>query len=577
MSHNHHNSQPRSRNRVRVLRFATRGYWPSVFGLAIAAGGMGSDAPWVSAQQPPSVFGQPPAPQTGENASPGAGALGPGSAAQPPSFPSLPSGATPPPEGPGAAAGGTTPEGQQWAYIDLPAALRLAGARNGDLVTAYQRTLVATAMQQLAAARALPNLNGGGNFDGHSGALQQASGNILNVTRDSLYVGAGSNAVAAGTVSVPGIQYNLNLSDSIYNYLVTRPQLDRSRWLARATTNDVQLRVALAYGELLCADGARAIVQQSRDNAKEVARVTADFAATGEGRDSERERAATELERREAGMWLADARVYEASALLVEQLNLQSSIRLRPAEPWVVPRSIVPDPIPLNELVVMALYRRPELSAQRAAIHAAMLQLQASRMLPFSPQILAGFSSGTFGGGSNIVAGNPLGNNAPAGTPRFGDFADRTDTDVAVYWSLQNLGLGNRAMIQTARARLRATELEQLIVLNQVRAEVADAYARKQTQLAQLQFREQAVASSQAAYEQDLRRVRAGEGRPLEVLDSLRLVLRSRQDYLNTIIDYNEAQFALYTAMGQPPADLLARPTGGFNPAGEPRAQGAKR
>jgi outer membrane protein TolC len=452
----------------------------------------------------------------------------------------------------------------------------LAGDQNGDIVIAYQRTLEANAVQQLAAARSLPNLNGGSNFDGHSGALQQSSGNILNVTRDSLYLGAGSNAVAAGSVSVPGVQYNLNVSDSIFNYLVTRPQIERARWLAQATTNDLQLRVALAYGELLRADGRRAIVEESRDNAAEVARVTAAFSVTGEGRDSDAQRAATELERREADLLEARAAVIAASADLVEQLNLQSSIRLRPAEPWVVPRSIVPDPIPLNELVATAIYRRPELAAQRAAIHAALLRLQASRALPFSPQILAGYSGGMFGGGSNIISDNPLGNGAPLGTPRFGDFANRTDTDVAAYWTMQNLGLGNRAQIQTARALLRGAELEQLIVLNQVRAEVADAYARKQTHLALLQFRQQAVESSQAAYDQDLRRVRAAEGLPLEVLDSLRLVYRSREDYLNAIVDYNEAQFALYTAMGQPPANLLVRPAGsGFNPAGDKSPPGA--
>ena len=60
----------------------------------------------------------------------------------------------------------------------------------------------------------------------HNGALQQSSGNIINVTRESLYLGAGGNAVAAGTVSIPGVQYNLNLSDSIFNYLVTRPLLN---------------------------------------------------------------------------------------------------------------------------------------------------------------------------------------------------------------------------------------------------------------------------------------------------------------------------------------------------------------
>ena len=43
--------------------------------------------------------------------------------------------------------------------------------------------------------------------------------------------------------------------------------------------------------------------------------------------------------------------------------------------------------------------------------------------------------------------------------------------------------------------------------------------------------------------------------------------------YLEAIVDYNEAEFALYVALGQPPADALARPvpTAGVVPAGQPR------
>ena len=44
------------------------------------------------------------------------------------------------------------------------------------------------------------------------------------------------------------------------------------------------------------------------------------------------------------------------------------------------------------------------------------------------------------------------------------------------------------------------------------------------------------------------------------MLDSLRLLARSRQAYLDAIIEYNRAQFELYVAIGQPPADYLARP-----------------
>lgn len=452
--------------------------------------------------------------------------------------------------------------------IDLPSALRLAGNQNGAIMIAYERTLAMIAVRQLAAARALPNLNGGANFDGHSGNLQQANGNILNVNRDALYVGAGANAVAAGTVSVPGIQYNLNLSDSIYAFAASKPAINRARYLQRATSNDLQMQVSVAYGNLLRAEARREIVRQIRDDTSEVARVTANFAQIGQGRPADAQRAATELQRRQADLLIADADISLASARLVDLLNLQNSVRLHSAENWAVPRSIVPDVLPLSELVAISVYWRPELGAQREAIHIAMLQLQASRVLPFSPQILAGYSGGIFGGGSNLITGPVPQNNSTPFSPRFGNFDDRSDLDTAMYWSLQAFGVGNMAMIRAARARLGEAELERVVVLNQVRADVAEAYAAKETFLHTMDIRQQAVESGRLAFEQDFRRTRSAEGRPIEVLDSVRLLYQARLDYLDAIINYNNAQFQLFTAIGQPPADLLVRPRNGGPAAG---------
>ena len=44
----------------------------------------------------------------------------------------------------------------------------------------------------------------------------------------------------------------------------------------------------------------------------------------------------------------------------------------------------------------------------------------------------------------------------------------------------------------------------------------------------------------------------------------------ARIDYIDAIVDYNRAQFELYVALGQPPANALAHPvpTQGVAPSG---------
>lgn len=437
--------------------------------------------------------------------------------------------------------------------IDLPAALQLAGFRSPEVLIAQQRVLVVTARQQLAAAQALPNLNGGTNYDAHTGVLQQASGAIINVQREALYVGAGLNAVAAGSVNLPGLQYNLNVGETYFNYLISRQETERSWAAATTQRNNTLLQLSTAYCRLVQAQGTRAIRGRIRDEAAEIARITASYAKVGQGRPADAERAATELGRRNADLLAADLEIAEASARIGQILNMESSVQLRSSENWAVPRSITPDLIPLPELIAIALYQRPEMAERRAQVHAAMLELQSARLLLFSPQFIAGFSDGQFGGGSDLNA-------SQTGKSRFGNFDNRTDGDVVLYWSIRNLGLANRSLIKMATAKLAATDFEQTQQLNEIRAEVADAYARTQSRAAQLDIRQQAVITSERSFTADLKRTRAGEGRPIEVLDSLRLVARSQQEYLDTIAEYNQAHYELYVAIGQPPADLLSHP-----------------
>ena len=436
--------------------------------------------------------------------------------------------------------------------IDLQNALRLAGVQNPDLQIARQRVVESAAMRQYMAAQILPNINAGWSFDDHTGVLQQSNGKILNVSRSDMFVGAGANAIAAGTVNIPGVQWNLQTSNTIFNILVARQTVQQRRFESLAVRNQILGDVAVAYVELLRAAGNRAIAVSMRNHTAEVARLTAAYARVTQGRDADANRAATELTKRNRDILQAESELLQASARLCQLLNLDPSTRLQPTDGWVVPAPIVPSPMPLREQLALALLRRPELAAQRAAVEQALLQLRAQRLLPFAPQLYIGVSGGTFGGGSNLTN--------LTNQPRFGSFASRSDIDLMAYWTLQNCGVGNRAQINAARARLGVSNYAQLEVLNQVRMEVAEANARSNVRFAQIATAEQAALVGEDAFHEDMVRIQNNEGLPIEVLDSLRLWGRARNVYLTAVADFNEAEFDLYVAMGQPPADALARP-----------------
>ncbi len=453
--------------------------------------------------------------------------------------------------------------------LDLSTALRLAGVENPELNLARQRVVEAVAIRQLAAAQILPTINHGFNYDSHTGPLQQSNGNILSVNRSAVYVGAGANAVAAGTVNIPGVFLGGNIAEGVFGYLTSRQLVIQRDFASIAVRNQVFLQVGLAYCELTRAEGLRAVSMQARDEAREVARLTTDYALTGQGRTADADRASTELALRENQVLGAEGDILTASAELCRLLNLDPSIRLHPTDAYVVPLPIVPDPQPIQELIALALLRRPELGERRAAVREALLALEGTKALPFSPTLLIGYSAGGFGGGSNLVR------------PVFGSMSARTDLDVIGYWTLRNLGVGNVALIKGARARAGANEFQAIATLNRVRAEVATAYARTHARFAQIGTSEAAVRASRKGFREDYDLTRAQTTRvlPIELLNNFRLLNLSRRAYLDAIVDYNRAQFELYVALGQPPADALARPVpvAGLAPSGLPGTIGGNR
>ena len=213
--------------------------------------------------------------------------------------------------------------------IDLGTALRLAGIQNPELMLARELVTQAAAERMLAAAQALPNLNVGGSIDAHKGVLQQSNGNILEVNRSAATFGMGVNAIAAGTVNIPGLYYNLNVGTAWFGFLQSRQNEVRSVAASRTAENDILLRVALAYSELLRADSRRAIARENRENAAEVARLTQAYVAAGQGRKADADRAAVQLQREDLNMIQADQDTLTAS---VRHVPNPESRPLHPAQ-----------------------------------------------------------------------------------------------------------------------------------------------------------------------------------------------------------------------------------------------------
>ena len=90
------------------------------------------------------------------------------------------------------------------------------------------------------------------------------------------------------------------------------------------------------------------------------------------------------------------------------------------------------------------------------------------------------------------------------------------------YWTLLNLGVGNQALIDAARAGCGRPICARSPLSTRSGSEVADAYAKTHSRFAQVRTCELAIQASTEAYREDLRRIMGQIGLPLEVVNSLR-------------------------------------------------------
>ena len=117
---------------------------------------------------------------------------------------------------------------EQVSSIDLPSVLSLAGVQNPELLVARGASGRGRGSAAIGRRSDSAELEPRHELRRPYRRLQHSSGRIIQLHRQSLYVGAGANAIAAGTVNIPGVQYNLNISNAIIGYLGARRRFKRN-------------------------------------------------------------------------------------------------------------------------------------------------------------------------------------------------------------------------------------------------------------------------------------------------------------------------------------------------------------
>ncbi len=438
--------------------------------------------------------------------------------------------------------------------IDLAAALRLAGARPIVIAAAQASVQVAAANLDRAKVLWLPSFNVGAGYYRHDGATQGQSGNFYVNTKDQFFAGAGLSA-------------KVETADAIFAPLAARQVLRAREIDVQTARNDALLATAEAFFN----------VQQARGRLAATTDVVAKGLALRQAIDVERwtlskptdlHRARALLAEFEGAIETARGEWAVASADLTQVLRLDPATVVVPLEPPDLRVTLIAPDEPVDVLIPVGLTNRPELASQQALVQAALARIRQEHLRPLVPSLILQGSPGAVGPGGYLTAG-VFGSGAHgAGNP----WLARDDVSVGLVWELQNLGLGNRALVRERRAEQQQLLVELFRTQDLVAAEVARAHGQLRSAAARFTTAGQGLEEARLAYEGSLAELdkidRAGAisvviRRAFEVIDALRSLSRAYDTYFAAAGDYNRAQFRLYRALGYP-AQIVAceRPPG---------------
>lgn len=424
--------------------------------------------------------------------------------------------------------------------INLPAALRLAGGESWDVQLASEKVREAYARLDAAKALWLPSLVAGIGYTKHEGQIQNTGGSVIDVSRNAFFVGGGAQGgtapLAGGSGGPARLFVDLSLADAIFEPLVARQTANAEQWSQAATYNDTLQSASLAYFELVRGQGQLVYARQNLKHAQELVSLTESFVSSGKGSRADSALARTEESTRRQLVVQARLAMQIASAELARILRLDPETTLFALEERLIPLEYIDPAVSLSDHIGAGLHQRPEISEAQFRLDARSQRVRAEQFRPFIPHLSVGASAGGFGGGVNDDLKNLKG---------------RSDFDIAAVWQLKNLGFGTQAAIATSESQYSSAYYRLERLRDMITTEIIQEYHAVAAQRERIGLAETNVKEALESLNQNKARIRGLEGLPLEALQSVQAVAQANAAFLDSVVDFNQAQVRLLRATGR--------------------------
>jgi outer membrane protein TolC len=405
--------------------------------------------------------------------------------------------------------------------IDLLTVLRLAGAQNLDIKIAQERLAEARANYGSAVSQFFPTLSPGISYRRHDDNIQDVSGNIFEVHKQSYAPGATIGA-------------QVDFGDAIYKQLAAKQLVRAADHAFEAQRQESTATAAQLYFDLLAAQTAIGVAAEAVNISSNYEAQVEQAVGVGLAFKGDQLRVRVQTERNQLTLRRAIEERRNAATKLAQSLHLDPTIDLLSRDADLVPVTLLKTN--LGSLMQLAIDSRPELKQSSALIASARETKKGATYGPLVPSLGAQAFFGGLGGGKDN---------------EWGNFDHQQDYVAGVSWRIGPGGLFDFDRQRAARARLNVAQLTGEKLRDEITRQVVDASTRADSLNDQLASAKRAMTAAEQTLQLTQQRREFGVGIVLEAIQAEQELTRARLDYLKSIAEFNKAQYTLLRATGK--------------------------
>jgi outer membrane protein TolC len=328
----------------------------------------------------------------------------------------------------------------------------------------------------------------------------------------------------------------VDLGDALYKSLAAKQIARAAAHGIEAQRQDSVLAAAQDYFELALAQGTVTVARESVTISTEYERQLTNAVAAGLAFKGDALRVRVQFERSQQALRQALEQQRIAAARLAQVLRLDLAVELIAQDSDLAPLALIAPNAALHSLVSQALAARPELKQGDSLVAAARDARQGATYGPLIPTLGAQLFFGELDGGRDGIA------------DRSGA---QQDYFVGASWRIGPGGLFDFARINSASARLKLASLGLDKMHDETIRQVVETFTRWQSLADQVETAKRMLAAAEEGLQLAQQRKEFAVGVVLETIQAEQDLTRARRDYLKTVAEFDEVQYALCKVTGR--------------------------